>query len=109
HRRRRGEPSGGTRLPTKILPHGGRYFFDERGHLRARDADLVSARPGARHRRELVVKLAARRDAAELLRGGIVVVFATTTAVYNTTLPVADNDLWGHVYFGRLIVAGKHL
>ena len=35
--------------------------------------------------------------------------FATATAVYNTFPPVADNDLWGHVYFGSVILANGRL
>jgi hypothetical protein len=50
-----------------------------------------------------------RQDTSALLRHGVVVVFATTTAIYDTCLPIADNDLWGHVYFGRMILASGHL
>jgi hypothetical protein len=35
--------------------------------------------------------------------------FATGTAVYNTFPPVADNDLWGHVYFGSVILGSGRL
>jgi hypothetical protein len=35
--------------------------------------------------------------------------FATATALYNTFPPVADNDLWGHVYFGNVILANGRL
>jgi hypothetical protein len=43
------------------------------------------------------------------LRRGIVIAFAAATAIYNTCPPVADNDLWGHVYFGRVILTTNHL
>ncbi len=35
--------------------------------------------------------------------------FATATAVYNIFPPVADNDLWGHVYFGSVILGSGRL
>jgi hypothetical protein len=35
--------------------------------------------------------------------------FAMATAVYNTFPPFADNDLWGHVYFGTIILANGRL
>src|ERR1041385_8327594 len=35
--------------------------------------------------------------------------FAVTAGVYCFSAPVADNDLWGHVYFGRAILEAGHL
>jgi len=43
------------------------------------------------------------------LRNGAVLLFATATAIYNACPPVADNDLWGHVYFGRMILASGRI
>jgi hypothetical protein len=49
------------------------------------------------------------REQGRWLRTGTMFAFATATAIYNTFPPVADNDLWGHVYFGSVILANGRL
>jgi hypothetical protein len=43
------------------------------------------------------------------LQQASLLVFVVSTAVYNTWIPAADNDLWGHVHFGRVILESGRL
>src|SRR5262249_33088021 len=42
-------------------------------------------------------------------QGLICLVFALVSAVYFSSAPAADNDLWGHVLFGRQILESRAL
>ncbi len=50
-----------------------------------------------------------RLNAVEALEDAVLIVFVLATTLYDAYVPVADNDLWGHVTFGRRILAEGRL